>query len=103
MTQEIRSRQVVRRLKERYGERSTLDYAAQRIVRSFVEWGGSGKQMLPLSSITGGPAAVPFSIEAQISDVEANPRLSVYRQNVDKDMVIFKNYVGLPGRPVRRW
>ena len=37
--QEIRSRQVLRRLKERYGERSTLEYAAQRVVRSFVEWG----------------------------------------------------------------
>ena len=39
ITREIRSRQVVRRIKERYGERSTLDYAARRVVRSFVEWG----------------------------------------------------------------
>ena len=125
ITQEIRSQQVLRRLKERYGERSTLDYAARRVVRSFVEWGvlehsekqavlkgapkksieknppliawfmeavirATGKQMIPFSSITGGPAVFPFSIAAQISDVEINPRLGVYRQNVDEDMVLLK-------------
>jgi len=125
ITREIRSRQVLRRLKERYGERSTLDYAARRVVRSFVEWGvlensekhavisgtpkksieknpqliawfmeslirATGKQMIPFSSITTGPAVFPFSIAAQISDVEINPRLGVYRQNVDEDMVLLK-------------
>jgi len=126
ITQEIRPRQVVRRLKERYGERSTLDYAAPRVVRSFVEWGvlensekhavlkpspkrrieknpqliswfieasirAAGKQMIPFSITIVNHAMFPFSIEAQISDVEVNPRLSVYRQNVDEDMVLLKS------------
>lgn len=126
LTGEIHSRLLVRRMKERYGERSTLDYAAPRVLRSFVEWGvlensekhtalqardpvkiekdprliswfmeavirATGKEMIPLSSITGSPAVFPFSIEARISDVEANPRLSIYRQNVDEDMVILRH------------
>lgn len=126
ITQELRSRQVVRRIKEKYGERSTLDYAVPRVVRSFAEWGvlepskkymvltparprqiqknpsltswfmealirAAGKQMIPFSSITRSPAVFPFSIEAQISDVEVNPRLTLYRQNVDEDMVMLKS------------
>lgn len=126
ITNEIRSRQVVRRIKEKYGERSTLDYAVPRVVRSFVEWGvlqpgdkhlvlkpsmpkrieknpqliswfmeaiirATGKQIIPFSSITGGPAMFPFSIETRISDVEVNSRLTVYRQNVDEDMVLLKD------------
>jgi hypothetical protein len=125
ITKEIRSRQVVRRLQEKYGERSTLKYAAPRVLRSFVEWGvleesekhlvlqtrdplkiernprliswfleavirATGKEMIPLSSITSGPAVFPFSIGARISNVEANPRLAVYRQNVDEDMVLLR-------------
>jgi hypothetical protein len=125
ITNEIRSRQLVRRIKEKYGERSTLDYAVPRVVRSFVEWKvlensekpavlkpapkksieknpeliswfieaiirAAGKQMVPFFSITGGPAMFPFSIETRISDVEVNPRLAVYRQNVDEDMVLLK-------------
>jgi hypothetical protein len=47
--------------------------------------------MIPFSSITRSPAVFPFSIEAQLSDVEVNPRLALYRQNVDEDMVIWKD------------
>jgi hypothetical protein len=39
MNRELRSRQVLRRLKETHGERSTLDYACSRVIRTFVEWG----------------------------------------------------------------
>jgi hypothetical protein len=126
ITNEIRARQIVRRIKETYGERSTLDYAVPRVVRSFVEWGvlepsdkhqvlkatkprtieknpqliswfmeavirATGKQMIPFYSITGGPAVFPFSIEGRISFIEENPRLAVYRQNVDEDMVLLKD------------
>lgn len=125
LTGEIHSRQLVRRMKERYGERSTLDYAAPRVLRSFVEWGvlqksdkplalkarepikieknprliswfmeavirAAGKEMIPFSTIMASPAVFPFSIEARMSDVETNPRLSLYRQNVDEDMVILR-------------
>jgi hypothetical protein len=128
ITQELRSRQVVRRIKEKYGERSTLYYAVPRVVRSFVEWGvlepsekyqvltpaqprkieknpplvswfiealirATGKQMIPFSSITRSPAVFPFSIEAQFSDVEVNPRLTLYRQNVDEDMVMLRSHL----------
>jgi hypothetical protein len=126
ITNEIRSRQVVRRIKEKFGERSTLDYAVPRVVRSFVEWGvlepgeknlvlkptpsrkidknqqliswfmeaiirATGKQMIPFYSITGSPALFPFTIETQISDVEVNSRLAVYRQNVDDDMIMVRD------------
>lgn len=125
ITREIRFRQVVRRLQEKYRERSTLKYAAPRVLRSFVEWGvleesdkhlvlqardplkidrnprliswfleavirATGKEMMPLSSITASPSLFPFSIEARISDIETNPRLALYRQNVNDDMVLLR-------------
>ncbi|MDQ7839157.1 MAG: hypothetical protein RDU59_11785 [Thermodesulfobacteriota bacterium] len=31
--------QIQRRIKEQYGERPTVSYAAQKIIRSFVDWG----------------------------------------------------------------
>lgn len=37
--QRVAQQQVRRRLIEKYGERETLHYAAQRLLRSFVEWG----------------------------------------------------------------
>lgn len=125
LTREVKTSQILRRVQESHGERSTLKYACRRIIRTFVEWGvlhdtkkkgtvrfkekiniarnphlfawfleaylyGTQKETGVFASMMQNPLLFPFSLDAIINDMQKNPRLTVYRQNVDDDMVMLK-------------
>jgi hypothetical protein len=51
---------------------------------------GRNASMLSINAINQSPVLFPFSIDFHINDVSHNPRLSIFRQNVDNDMVMLK-------------
>ena len=119
--------QIVRRMAEAWGERSTLTRAVQRVVRSFVEWGvlaetgargvfspaariavpgdgvgpwllevglvSSGRREYPLRGLVGA-SLYPLDLTVSGRDVSGNPRLELYRQGLDEDIVVLKGMGG---------
>lgn len=74
--------QVVRRIEESWGERTTLSRAVQRVVRSFVEWGVLVEthergifSAAPKVAVAAGSSVGPWLLEAGISncDKQASP------------------------------
>ncbi len=117
--------QIVRRMTESWGERSTSIRAVRRVVRSFVEWGvlaetdergvfspapkitvpdseGVGpwlleagisncdRQALPFRSLVGAASFFPLELKLSPRDIGSSPRLEVYRQGLDEDVVMLK-------------
>jgi hypothetical protein len=73
--------QVVRRMTESWGERSTLIRAVQRVVRSFVEWGSLVEtdergifSAAPRITVAHGNGLGPWLLEAGISNSEGQAR-----------------------------
>jgi hypothetical protein len=71
--------QIVRRMKESWGERSTLIRAVQRVVRSFVEWGilvetDERGIFSPAPKISVADGVGPWLLEAGISNCEKQAR-----------------------------
>ena len=73
--------QVVRRMTESWGERSTLIRAVQRVVRSFVEWGVLVEtnergifSAAPKITVADGDGVGPWLLEAGISNCENQAR-----------------------------
>lgn len=118
--------QIVRRMTESWGERTTLIRAVQRVVRSFVEWGvlveadergifssapkitvgdGNGvgpwlleagisnceRQARPFRSLVGAASFFPLKLKLSPHDVGSSPRLEVYRQGLDEDLVMLRS------------
>ena len=116
---------VTRRIAERWGERSTVMRASQRVVRSLVEWSvlsetgqrgafrggdvipvpngsptgawlveaailGSGRQSMPLGSVTCHPMLFPFGMAVTARDVIGRRRLELYRQGLGEDVVVLR-------------
>ena len=51
---------------------------------------GSGKREQPFLSLAGAPAFFPFDLRLSPSDVARNPRLELYRQGLDEDLVVLR-------------
>jgi len=122
---EVALSQIVQRMTESWGERSTMSRAVQRVVRSFVEWdvllethqrgifssapqftvadgnevgpwlleagiSNCDKQAQPFRSLVNAASMFPFKLKLSPRDIHDSPRLEVYRQGLDEDIVIMK-------------
>lgn len=119
--------QVHRRMQEFYGERSTLLYAIQRVVRSISSWGlldqgnkrgdympiekidlrlksglsewlaealfhGRSATIIPLERLASATALFPFDLALSLENVGSNPRLELFRQALDENVVSLKTH-----------
>lgn len=120
----ITTSQMHRRMQEIYGERSTLVYAIQRLIRSIAIWGllerkkpgdyktkekidlsskpgisewlvealfyGSSTKMIPYEQLASVSALFPFGLTIPLEKVANNPRLDLFRQALDENVVMLK-------------
>ncbi len=94
----VAASQVQRRMREQFGERSTVERAARRILRCLIDWGvlkeTEEKGIYQATAITQNPALFPFSTESiNIRGLESHSRLELLRQGLDEDVIMLRGGV----------
>ncbi len=97
----VAASQVQRRMREQFGERSTVERATRRTLRCLIdrlaEWLveasliASGSASSTLKAITQNPALFPFTTESiNIRGLESHSRLELLRQGLDEDVIMLR-------------